>query len=994
MRMRKLTVLAASLAFAACTGSQGPQGPAGPPGANGSSQGTISGTVTSTDSATNVTAPVPNVSVTLTPVVAVSGSTSSSGSYTLANVPIGTYVVTFSGTGIATTTVSNVTVVAGATVTVNASVAYSPITINLSAATPTGFSSPATVNATVSGETGTLTYSWSLSPPAGLSPTATVPSISSPSGTMATFTTNAFTDYDFQTISNSVGNTPTTCTPPCGGVQLAGTSLIIPNRATLLGISPGIEDYGFNYTVTLKVSDGTYTQTASTSVYPIGSSPGTPYNAAFVTLIANDVTTAFDWTLTYSATDPTVTTGTTNKDSLLQNATGKNPFFTTDGPGFWELANGATGGAKLLFRTDKYVGVGYQPSSYTPSTPPFTGSTAICGSCHGVGSAPLGASDTLSPDVAWGLWTQSAHSNYYWDPTGIWYSPTGSPPSAIPTTQVTINGATGYPTVGTITIPTVAGAFTLFSQGIDGAVFGSVYSQVCIMCHTDGYKNPEALPNLGNGGFSDVAAADGWTFPNNSTINYNRYASTVPANLQNLAGIQCESCHGPIGMHPSQAASTKPLPVWNATACAVCHDEAPEHAESYLWSQSRHANYQVAISEGAATAGGGSGSCPRCHTAQGFAAYVDGGIGTFLPPATIASGTVEGPMPQTCQACHNPHTTTLRVNPANSYTTPAGFVVENVGKGSTCLVCHNTRNFQRGDNVPACATGVTSTTPNASPFCTPVTSIALPSGTVTVLNIATPHDPRQGDVFMGANAYFVTTGIPSKHAVVADACVGCHMQLHPTSVTNFGDATNHTFKADGTICVNCHASTVSGTPSLSQLEGQFTLAQQNLFNAMPAYFTLALGASPDFFVKLTSGFTCTSSTPCIVNLTQIPTAISIVPQGGSFTFTLGTPVTVTNSAGSSTTGVTSLTSISLSNISLTQVNATTLGPPAFMPNGVLARVLWNDTMVSSISTNPAAIVIHNPTFVFNILAASQAALENPPVTNGGACVFGNCTMPY
>lgn len=999
MGKSKLVILTALIGLAACTGSQGPQGAQGATGAPGASDGTIAGTVTSSDAASGATAPAPNIAVTLTPVVGVSSTTLANGSYTLANVPVGTYTVTFAGPSISTTTVSNVVVVAGTTTTLNEVVAYSPITVSLAAPAPAGFSSKASVTAAVAGATGPLTYKWSLTAPGGLSSTAVVPVLSA-SGTSATFTTNAFSDYNFQTVPSSVSGTGN------GGVQLAGTSLIIPNRATLLGITPGQEASGFNYTVNLTVSDGTYTQTGSTSVYPIGSSPGTPYNAANVTLIANDVAaTGNSWTLAFSATDPTVQSGTSNETSLIQNPTSKNPIFTTNAAGFWALTNSATT-TTLYFRTADYVGVGAQPSTY-----------ASCGACHPAGSPPgsssppAGETDTLSPDVAWGKWIQSAHGNYYWDPTGQWYAATGSPPSAIPTTTVTINGAAGFPTVGTVTIPTVTGAFTLFSQGVDG-VIGSHYGVSCIMCHTDGYKNPEALNNLNNGGFSDVAAQDGWTFPNDSTINYTRYATAVPANLQNLAGIQCESCHGPISLHPGSVPSaTKPKPVWNATACGVCHDDPPTHATYLLWSQSKHANYQVAINEG------GSSSCARCHTAQGFANYVDNGLGTYLPPATIATGTAEGAMPQTCQSCHDPHTTGLRINPVNAYVTPAGFTVEQVGKGSTCFACHNTRNFARGDDVPACALGISSgSSSGASPLCTPATTVLTASGVVTVPNIATPHDGRQGDLMMGTNAYFVTTGVPSKHMAVSDTCVGCHVQLHPTSVSLSGSNTNHTFKADGTICVNCHASTLSGTPSLSQLEGQWTLAQANMFSALPGYLNQALAANSatSFFVALSSYYTpvatsyttlpsstaipgCTSSAPCVVSVTSSQIS-SIWINGSSLVFTLSTPLSV----GTAPTSVSQF-SVSLANLSLSQTSSTVIGPQLFEPNGVLARVIWNNSEVSSITSactgtvctkNPAALVIHNPTFVFNVLAASQAALENPPVQNGGACTTTNCALPY
>ena len=50
---------------------------------------------------------------------------------------------------------------------------------------------------------------------------------------------------------------------------------------------------------------------------------------------------------------------------------------------------------------------------------------------------------------------------------------------------------------------------SMFSRGIDGLV-SSHYSKNCIQCHTLGYDtNALAI----NGGFDDVAAQLGWTFP-------------------------------------------------------------------------------------------------------------------------------------------------------------------------------------------------------------------------------------------------------------------------------------------------------------------------------------------------------------------------------------------------------------------------------------------------------------------------------------------------
>ena len=93
---------------------------------------------------------------------------------------------------------------------------------------------------------------------------------------------------------------------------------------------------------------------------------------------------------------------------------------------------------------------------------------------------------------------------------------------------------------------------TMAQRGVDG-LLSPDYNESCFACHTLGFNQS---PLATNGNFYAVQQHIGWPFP--TVLQIGNYAA-MPTNLQNLANIQCESCHGPGSQHPG--ADSKSLDV-------------------------------------------------------------------------------------------------------------------------------------------------------------------------------------------------------------------------------------------------------------------------------------------------------------------------------------------------------------------------------------------------------------------------------------------------
>lgn len=275
---------------------------------------------------------------------------------------------------------------------------------------------------------------------------------------------------------------------------------------------------------------------------------------------------------------------------------------------------------------------------------------------------------------------------------------------------------------------------------------GSFYSTSCLECHTLGFRD---APQADNGGFDDIARAIGYDLnqipplvadaADTGAENF----SFLPTELQNVASIQCESCHGPGSQHPSSLGT-----VDNAIAganlspkqCSQCHDSGSGFQNKfYQWSASAHPLTPEAA-EGHASQ---SASCVKCHTGEGFVDVQVNG----LEPTVIAV-----PHSVTCATCHDPHFSEnahqLRV--VGDFTLDSGDTFLDAGEGGLCMRCHNARVADADDKALTSRRGA--------------------------------HHGPQTDMMLGVNG--VSFGLPfegiSFHRIaVAGTCVGCHMAETP-----------------------------------------------------------------------------------------------------------------------------------------------------------------------------------------------------------------------
>lgn len=305
---------------------------------------------------------------------------------------------------------------------------------------------------------------------------------------------------------------------------------------------------------------------------------------------------------------------------------------------------------------------------------------------------------------------------------------------------------------------------TIFTRGVTGQLendpamgYKGAYASSCAKCHTTGWENV-----TDNGNFGSLAKKSGWdtTWYKGLPLANGDYWVTsqdqsiynaMPANLQALGTIGCETCHGPAGQHiitaDTQYVDSKTT---GAGVCLQCHDAPKKHRLGSYWQASAHSNLKLSAAEASRS------SCYPCHNGDAFIKFANAynqGKST-LTPADSAKITVLASI--TCASCHDPHGSSneklLRIAKrdtlSNGYRIPVGMG----GKGQLCMNCHRSRD---NNNV----------------------KVQVPNQMKRIADRFYPHYAPQADMYVGSNAWEYNLPLSglNTHGGVKDGCVTCHM---------------------------------------------------------------------------------------------------------------------------------------------------------------------------------------------------------------------------
>ena len=307
----------------------------------------------------------------------------------------------------------------------------------------------------------------------------------------------------------------------------------------------------------------------------------------------------------------------------------------------------------------------------------------------------------------------------------------------------------------------------------------------CLVCHTVGYGLPTGFVS----------------------------ASATPQ----LAGVQCENCHGPAANHAAAPDDPTAIPRVDIAAqvCGGCHTGS--HQPTYEeWSSSGHAEVVPTVEEDMAADPTRIRSCGVCHSGSGRLAM----IGGIDPSVKLAN---DFNVPQTCAVCHNPHATNsvAPVQLYNPLSSTNNFQLTSADTGSVnaftnkyyantginlCAQCHNDRGASWSS---------TSRAPHHSLQYNMLLGyvgkqVYLPSP------FFSPHAGLPSSAFYSTNGLFYLT----------NQCASCHMQ------DDSAGKANHSFTPAYDACLNCHVSQASVEASLASLNANISNGVSSVINSL------------------------------------------------------------------------------------------------------------------------------------------------------------------
>jgi hypothetical protein len=306
---------------------------------------------------------------------------------------------------------------------------------------------------------------------------------------------------------------------------------------------------------------------------------------------------------------------------------------------------------------------------------------------------------------------------------------------------------------------------------------------------------------MDNGGFDDAQAKTGWKFPTFADINKGGNFAKMPAEVKNMANIQCEACHGPAKEHALTGAKVMDASQ-DEGVCNVCHNGGGHHLKGTDLKNAGHADATAAAWN--TPTGPARQACVRCHTGTGYASFIKN-------PTNMAAWD-NNKQTLVCSSCHDPHSDKnvfqLRIvgKPVE-----VPFEAKDVGLSATCFECHNARNkpadaikgsfphYSSAAEFLSNTGGVDygKTIPN-SPHAQIVGIAPVPNAAAQA-----PDDPK-----------FMFTAAGAAQGNVPGACVYCHMwpTIEDSKNPNYHKVGSHSFNTvspDGKFdytaaCMSCH----------------------------------------------------------------------------------------------------------------------------------------------------------------------------------------------
>ncbi len=338
---------------------------------------------------------------------------------------------------------------------------------------------------------------------------------------------------------------------------------------------------------------------------------------------------------------------------------------------------------------------------------------------------------------------------------------------------------------------TVSNAFPMEFFEVTGPAPQYAGVGVCVECHDPIYQTEKQTPHAGALGALTRIHQDknpnclpchtvGYGLP----TGFSSVTNVVSSNQ--LAGVQCENCHGPGGIHAANEndPTVRPRVELAATVCGGCHNKQFPRSPNYTeWVTSGHAAVVPETLPLMISSTNLLSSCGRCHSGSARLSLVKG------EPLPVGDADV----PVVCAVCHDPHANHVHTNvlsgevetnqvrypvsSTNDYflSTSTNFAAAYNPNINVCAQCHNHR-------------GASWRTSDRAPHHSPQYNILL--GTV-------------GELPAG-----VTPNQPAAHALrIEDQCVGCHMQTSPFQAgpPQVLAVTGHRFEVDSfDRCLACH----------------------------------------------------------------------------------------------------------------------------------------------------------------------------------------------